>query len=153
MLFDITAGLPGNRISVKLPMRTTWNFFTAGQLHFGTAGVKQIGVLAGRFGVERVFIVTDPALVEAGLLDRVKQPLDEAGLSTETFDGGEPEPSIDAANPGRGVGPGVRPRLAYWASAAAATWTSRSSSRRPSPMAAPRAITSAGTVSLAQFAR
>ena len=28
----------------------------------------------------------------------MKQPLDEAGLWIETFDGGEPEPSIDAAN-------------------------------------------------------
>jgi alcohol dehydrogenase len=79
-------------------MRNTWNFFCAGQLHFGIGAVKQLGEIAARSQVDRVFIVTDPALVNAGLLDRVKSPLEEAGLWTEVFDGGEPEPSIDAAN-------------------------------------------------------
>ena len=79
-------------------MRTTWNFFSAGHLHFGRGAVRQMGAFAGRLKVDRVFIVTDPVLVEVGLLERVKTPLEEAGVWTETFDGGEPEPSIEAAN-------------------------------------------------------
>ncbi len=78
-------------------MRTTWNFFTAGQLHFGRGAVRHLGQLAGQLGVDRVLLVTDPMLIEAGILDRVMQPLTAAGLWVEVFDGGEPEPSIDAA--------------------------------------------------------
>ncbi len=78
-------------------MRTTWNFFTAGHLHFGRGGVRHLGHLTSRLGASRVLIVTDPALIGAGIVDRVKEPLEAAGLSVEVFDGGEPEPSIDAA--------------------------------------------------------
>jgi alcohol dehydrogenase class IV len=42
-------------------------------------------------------IVTDPVLVQAGVVAQVQAPLAEAGMVLETFDGGEPEPSIDAA--------------------------------------------------------
>jgi alcohol dehydrogenase class IV len=42
-------------------------------------------------------IVTDPVLVRAGIVAQVQAPLAEAGVALETFDGGEPEPSIDAA--------------------------------------------------------
>ena len=49
------------------------------------------------FGVERVLVVTDPVLSQAGLVDRVRGPIQEAGLHVKVFDGGEPEPSIRAA--------------------------------------------------------
>lgn len=78
-------------------MRTTWNFYSAGHLHFGREAVGQIGSLVQRLGGDKVLIVTDPALIEAGLFDRVKEPLEMAGAWVELFDGGEPEPSIDAA--------------------------------------------------------
>ena len=91
-------------------MRTTWNFFTAGQLHFGRGAVRHLGQLTARLRVDRVFVVTDPALVEAGLFECIKSPLEEAGLWIELFDGGEPEPSIDAAvraiEAARAFGPG-----------------------------------------------
>jgi len=78
-------------------MRTTWNFFTAGQLHFGRGSARHLGELVQRLRSDRVLVVTDPVLMDAGLFDRVKGPLESAGLWVEVFDGGEPEPSIDAA--------------------------------------------------------
>ncbi|MFV1964973.1 MAG: iron-containing alcohol dehydrogenase [Pirellulaceae bacterium] len=78
-------------------MRSTWSFHTAGQLTFGTGSIRQIGDLASRRGIGRALLITDVNLVNAGLLDKVRTPLVEAGISTATFDGGEAEPSIHAA--------------------------------------------------------
>lgn len=78
-------------------MRTTWTFHSAGMLLFGREAVRQLGDVAGRLGARRALIVTDPVLVKAGLELRVRQPLVEAGITNETFPGGEPEPSLRAA--------------------------------------------------------
>jgi alcohol dehydrogenase class IV len=78
-------------------MRTTWNFHSAGQILFGRGAVQELGFLAQRRKLTRAMVVTDPALVKAGVAERVQSPLSEATLAIEVFDGGEPEPSIDAA--------------------------------------------------------
>jgi alcohol dehydrogenase class IV len=57
-----------------------------------------MGDVAGRLGARRVLIVTDPVLVKAGTVDRVRKPLADAGIAVETFSGGEPEPSMRAAD-------------------------------------------------------
>lgn len=75
-------------------MRTTWNFASAGQLVFGVGASAQLGELARRYGYSRVLIVTDPQLALAGILDRVRSPLVEAGVEVDVFDGGAPEPSF-----------------------------------------------------------
>jgi alcohol dehydrogenase class IV len=78
-------------------MRTTWTFHSAVSLVFGREAVRQLGEVAGRLGAKRVLIITDPILTKAGLADRVRAPLAEAGVSVEVFAGGEPEPSLRAA--------------------------------------------------------
>jgi alcohol dehydrogenase class IV len=79
-------------------MRETWTFHSAGQLVFGRNAVRRLGEAAGRLGARRVLIVTDPMLVKARVVDRVRGPLCESGVAVETFDGGEPEPSMRAAD-------------------------------------------------------
>lgn len=79
-------------------MRETWTFHTAGQLLFGRNAVRQLGEVAGRLGARRVLIVTDPILLKVGLTERLRGPLTESGLSVEIFSGGEPEPSMHAAD-------------------------------------------------------
>jgi alcohol dehydrogenase class IV len=79
-------------------MRETWTFHSAGQILFGRNAVKQLGELATRLRAKRALIVTDPVLEKAGLLERVRVPLAEAGLAVEAFTGGEPEPSMRAAD-------------------------------------------------------
>lgn len=77
-------------------MRTTWTFSSAGQIIFGAGAVAQVGDVIGRLGAKRVLVVTDARLIEAGLLDEVQSPL--AGRTTlDVFAGGEPEPSLRAA--------------------------------------------------------
>jgi alcohol dehydrogenase len=78
-------------------MRTTWTFHTARQLLFGRDAVLQLGEAARRLGVKRLLVVTDPILLQAGLVERVHAPLNEEAVTVEVFSGGEPEPSFRAA--------------------------------------------------------
>lgn len=78
-------------------MRQTWTFHSAGQVLFGPGAAAQLGQVVARLGAQRVLLVTDRPLVEAGLLDAVVGPLSEAKLDCETFADGEPEPSLSVA--------------------------------------------------------
>jgi alcohol dehydrogenase class IV len=78
-------------------MRETWTFHSAGQLLFGRNAIRQLGEVAGRLGAKRVLLVTDPVLTKNGLAERVGAPLREGGVAVEVFSGGEPEPSMRAA--------------------------------------------------------
>ncbi len=78
-------------------MRTTWNFFAPGQIVFGNGAVAQIGDLLARRFRERVFLVTDKHLVDAGIVRRLQRWLPAAEMDVEIFDGGQPEPSIELA--------------------------------------------------------
>ncbi len=78
-------------------MRTTWTFHSAGQLLFGRHAVRQLGEIADRLRAKRVLVVTDPLLLKAGLVEEVHVPLSEGVVVVEIFSGGEPEPSIRAA--------------------------------------------------------
>ncbi|HUG70731.1 MAG TPA: iron-containing alcohol dehydrogenase [Pirellulaceae bacterium] len=78
-------------------MRSTWSFYTAGQLTFGPGAIRQLGELARRHRLSRIFVVTDKTLVELGIARSVTAPLLAAGMTVEVFDGGEAEPSIRVA--------------------------------------------------------
>jgi alcohol dehydrogenase class IV len=90
-------------------MRTTWTFYSAGEWIFGVNATRQLGEVALRLGLERILVVTDPVLVQAGLVDAVQGPLSEAGVRVELFSGGEPEPSLEAAYKAIAVGREFRP--------------------------------------------
>src|SRR5688572_16626046 len=78
-------------------MRSAWNFHSAGQLVFGRGACAQLGSLIARRKLSRVFIVSDERLAAAGLVERVLHPLREAGIATQVFSGGEPEPAVETA--------------------------------------------------------
>jgi alcohol dehydrogenase len=78
-------------------MRTTWSFHSAGQLIFGRNAVAKLGEVLPRLHAERVYLVTDSPLVRAGVVDRVRQVLLDAGAAVEVFEGGLPEPPITLA--------------------------------------------------------
>ncbi len=78
-------------------MRSTWSFYTAGQLTFGPGAVGQLGELLGSRKIERLLIVTDKNLVEAGIEEKVRKPIQDAGITVQTFADGEAEPSIAVA--------------------------------------------------------
>ena len=78
-------------------MRTSWNFHSAGQLVFGRGALADLGSLLVRRKLSRVFVVTDRRLADVGLVERVAAVLHVAGLTSELFLGGEPEPAIETA--------------------------------------------------------
>jgi alcohol dehydrogenase class IV len=90
-------------------MRQTWTFHSSGQILFGRDATQQIGEIAERLKVKRILIVTDSILVNAGLADRVGLPLSKSGVAIETFEGGEPEPSLKAAQSCTDVGRRFQP--------------------------------------------
>jgi alcohol dehydrogenase class IV len=75
-------------------MSDVWTFHSAGQIVFGSHAAAQVGQIAGRLKLRRVTIITDKALIAAGLVDGVRGSLAEAGIAVDVFDGGEPEPSL-----------------------------------------------------------
>ena len=79
-------------------MPETWTFHSAGQLLFGLNACRQLGGVAERLGIKKLFVVTDRVLANAGPLAAVHDPLAEAGVIVEVFTGGEPEPSLAAAD-------------------------------------------------------
>ena len=63
-------------------MSSTWSFYSAGQLVFGSGAAAQLGRLVGERNLKSVLIVTDPALIAAGvflaaglLVPKVLKPL------------------------------------------------------------------------------
>ncbi|MGD9723717.1 MAG: iron-containing alcohol dehydrogenase [Pirellulales bacterium] len=77
-------------------MRTIWTFNSAGQIVFGVGAVQRLGQIAARLGLKRILIITDRALIEAGIVAHVEKPLAEQA-ALDVFAGGEPEPSLAAA--------------------------------------------------------
>jgi len=80
------------------PGRDFWNFYSAGRIVFGSGSVRNLGTFIQPWRASRILIVTDQALVQAGVVERVEAPLKEAGLTVDRFDGGVPEPSFAIAD-------------------------------------------------------
>jgi len=78
-------------------MRTTWSFYSAGQLLFGSGAVDKLGELAAQRGLRKILVVTDQNLANAGVVDKALSPLKHMKVSVKVFEGGEAEPSIDVA--------------------------------------------------------
>src|SRR5690606_40307663 len=78
-------------------VRSTWNFFSAGQIVFGPGAAEQLGDLVRRHRWHRLLIVTDANLQAAGVVARVEQPLVSAGCVVDVFTGGEAEPRVGGA--------------------------------------------------------
>jgi len=78
-------------------MRTTWTFSSSGQIIFGLDAVDQLADVLRRLKLDRVLVVTDAKLVSAGLVDRLTRAAQKAA-TLDIFAGGEPEPSLKAAD-------------------------------------------------------
>lgn len=91
--------------------RTTWNFYSAGRLIFGSGAIRDLPQSLGRLPSAKVLIITDAQLAKASLVDRVREPLRQSGRAVEVFDGGEPEPSIAVAEAAIARARSVQPDL------------------------------------------
>ncbi len=53
----------------------------------GDGAVENVGALVKQRGGKKVLIITDSGIVQAGLVDEVKKPLEKEGIESATFDG------------------------------------------------------------------
>jgi alcohol dehydrogenase class IV len=71
-------------------------YFKSPEIVFGEGALDALDELEG----QRALIVTDAVLVELGLVDKVKEHLDKAGVETRVFDAVEPDPSVQTVRRG-----------------------------------------------------
>ena len=71
-----------------------------GQVHFGFGAVERVADEAMTYCGNHIFIIADPGVVAAGLMESVTAPLKAADLQFEIYDQVVPNPdshSVDAA--------------------------------------------------------
>ncbi len=79
-------------------MTTFWDFHSAGRLIYGPGLIRHWAQHRPSAHSKTCLIITDSHLVEAGLVDRVLDGMDqEARKQVHVFDEGEAEPSIQTA--------------------------------------------------------
>jgi len=67
---------------------------------FGPGAIRQVPTIARGLGMARPLIVTDPGIVRCGLIERLTEPLLQAGLGVVTFDRVEGNPTEASVFPG-----------------------------------------------------
>jgi alcohol dehydrogenase class IV len=67
-------------------------FLSPNRILFGIDAAKGVTAKVKQLGGKKVLIVTDPGLIEAGLVEAIKGPLDLEGIAFSLFDKVEPEP-------------------------------------------------------------
>lgn len=72
-------------------------FRTTPRILMGPGCSEQIGLEVKALKGKRVLIVTDPGIIRAGLIEPVKESLQQAGLPWSIFDRVEPDPRIEVA--------------------------------------------------------
>jgi alcohol dehydrogenase class IV len=70
-------------------------FRTTRRILFGLGAVEKTGMEAQILKAKKVVIITDPGVIQAGLLESVKASLQAVGISFFIFDGVEPDPRIE----------------------------------------------------------
>ncbi len=70
-------------------------FRTTRRILFGLGAVEKIGAEAQLLKAKKVLIITDPGVIQAGLLESVEKSLQTVGLPFVIFDGVEPDPRIE----------------------------------------------------------
>ena len=73
-------------------------FQTTPRIIMGVGASNQIADEVRRFSAKKVMIITDPGIVKAGICDRFKEILINAGCSVHSFDGVEPDPPFEVAS-------------------------------------------------------
>jgi len=79
---------------------SVFSFAAKTAVDFGPHAVEGLGRTAASLGVAKALVVTDKGIVQAGLLERVRQPLAQAGITVAVLDSVEPNPSTKTVSEG-----------------------------------------------------
>ena len=91
--------------------RDYWNFYSAGRIVFGSGVINRLAQFIQPWNAKRVLIVTDATLVRVGIVSQVEHSLRSAGIASDVFDGGEPEPSFAIADKAIAMAKSARPEV------------------------------------------
>jgi alcohol dehydrogenase class IV len=75
-------------------------FRTTKRILFGVGSVEKIGQEAQILKAKKALVITDPGIIQSGLLPTVEKPLRSVGISVAVFDGVEPDPKIEVVEKG-----------------------------------------------------
>ena len=70
-------------------------FRTTKRIVFGLGSIERVGAEVRGLKAKKVLVVTDPGIVQAGLLEPLKYSLQEANITFALFDGVEPDPRLE----------------------------------------------------------
>ena len=70
-------------------------FRTTKRIVFGLGSIERVGAEVRGLKAKKVLVVTDPGIVQAGLLEPLKYSLQEANITFLLFDGVEPDPRLE----------------------------------------------------------
>ena len=70
------------------------------KIHFGVGAIADLAGMVKDLGGSKVFLVVDPGLKNAGLLDRITAPLASAKVPVVIYDKVDPEPGLKLADNG-----------------------------------------------------
>ncbi|NTV12966.1 MAG: iron-containing alcohol dehydrogenase [Desulfobulbaceae bacterium] len=82
--------MPSKTFTITQPTRLT----------FGAGAIDGLAALARSFGGTKAFLVVDPGVKQAGLLDKITAPLQRDQLPFEIYDQIDPEPGLKLADNG-----------------------------------------------------
>lgn len=91
--------------------RDYWNFYSAGRVVFGQRTAPRVAEFLRPWRRQRLLVVTDAALVAAGVVDTVVEPLRQAGLTVTVFEGGAAEPSFAVADEAWAAAQAAKPEI------------------------------------------
>jgi alcohol dehydrogenase class IV len=70
-------------------------FRTTRRIIFGPGSIERLGSEAQLLKAKKVLVITDPGVIQAGLLENIEKSLQSVGLPFVIFDGVEPDPRIE----------------------------------------------------------
>jgi len=82
--------MPSKTFTITQPTRLT----------FGAGSIDGLASLVRSFGGTKAFLVVDPGVKQAGLLDKITAPLQRDQLAFEVYDKVDPEPGLKLADNG-----------------------------------------------------
>jgi alcohol dehydrogenase len=76
-------------------MRKVWEFSSTQKIVFGQGSINQLNEILQDFKAKRVFVITDPGIKKAGILDNILSVLEKGEFQVEVFAEAQAEPSIE----------------------------------------------------------
>lgn len=78
-------------------MSTTRMFQTTSRIIRGIGTLEKIGAEISRLRASKVMVITDPGIIEAGIVNRLTELLGQAGMDYTIFSEIEPDPRLETA--------------------------------------------------------